>query len=185
LIPAITAILALMAVVSAPVLSGYQPGRALNWSFSVLAIGLLLSISANSEFFARELKSVRILHLAAVLSLACTFYFSSNIELARRGLTRPLAGWRRTMIERIHITGEDVVLPAIERPTPLLSESGVLEHSDHWLNRCVAAYLHVRSVVPGNTCGVGAVSEISQKRTSPAPARGTIFPASVAGAVRN
>lgn len=50
---------ALMGVVSAPILSGYQAGRALNCSFSMILIETLLTIYANGDFFAAELRSVR------------------------------------------------------------------------------------------------------------------------------
>jgi hypothetical protein len=151
-IPASTALLALMGVVSSPILAGYEPGRALDWSFFVLVIGLLLSITANRDWIAVEFHSIRSLQWVAVLSLACTFYFSPNIELARRGLTKSRSAWRQTMIRRIQLpAGQDVFLPAVELPTPILNSSGVLDDKNHWLNLCVAGYLHVRSILPEPT----------------------------------
>jgi hypothetical protein len=86
------------------------------------------------------------------LPLASSLIFSSNIELARAGLSKPLEPWRRTMIQRIHVSSTgDVVLSAVTPPTPLLPTYGLLFERDHWLNRAYAQFLHVRSVVSENT----------------------------------
>lgn len=72
----------------------------------------------------------------AMLSLICTLYFASNIELSRRGLGYPLTIWRQKMLARLQITGQDVVLPAIDRPTSLLSPTRVFQDKDHWMRLC-------------------------------------------------
>src|SRR5439155_5095134 len=72
-----------MAVVAAPIMSRYQGGRAVDWAFFVFAIGVLLSISANRAWIEAEFKSVHALQWIAVVCLAPSLYFSSNVELAR------------------------------------------------------------------------------------------------------
>jgi len=148
-IPVITSVLALMGVLGAPIFGGYQAGRAVNWGYFVLVIGAMLSTVSNRNWIAKELKAGNVPYLMAILSLSCSLVFSSNIELARRGITKPLEPWRRTMLERIQFSSAgDVVLPAVNFPTPLLSTSGVLEDKNHWLNRAFAQFLYVRSVIP-------------------------------------
>jgi len=153
-IPALTVVLALVAVEGAPIMSGYQPARSLNWGYFILVTGTLLSLAANQAWISVELGSVRRLHLFAMLSLTCALILSSNIELARRGLSYPRQTWRKTMIARIQFSSDgDVVLPAVIRPTPLLNSSGILDDKNHWLNRAFAQFLRVRSVVPEKECG--------------------------------
>jgi hypothetical protein len=141
----------LVILMAPPLLVGEPVERSANLAFSVLLAGTAVALFLYRGYFTGT-KSLG-LQMFVMLTLACGLVVSPNVRQARTAYQVPLGQWRRQMTARLSGAGGDVVMAAVKPSSPLLNVPGVwAAEPDHWLNKCVATFMHVRTVVAAEGC---------------------------------
>lgn len=124
---------------------GSPVGRANNLALMVLLLGTTLSIFLFR--FRLVTCAAPGLQTPAAVCLACALLASPNAQEARAALKVSPAVWRQRMVARLSARGPDVLMPLVQAPSALVNVPGVwAAEGDAWLNRCVADFMHVRTV---------------------------------------
>jgi hypothetical protein len=168
---ALTAAITLLILLAPPFLLGEPVARSSNLALSVLMAGTATTLFLYRGKFTGS-KSLG-LQLFLKLTLICGLIVSPNVRQARAAYQVPLADWRRQMTAQLTAGGDDVVINATTPPSPLLNAPVVwAAERDHWLNKCVATFMHVRSVAAAEGCSSTTTAAGKGDRVSSSVASG-------------